>query len=425
MRSPNPTSVTDRRRSFLKQIVLGITALPVVTEAVARPKIDWLAGQPENEGFWELVKQQFAVPNNMIMANSANLCPSPRFVNDRVRQFQEELIRDVSFQNRSKYGDMRQQSIQKLSNYLGVNNSEVGITRNTSESNNIIVNGLELGKGDEVIIWDENHPTNNLSWMQRAKRRGFTVKMVSVSGSPESPEELLKLFSDQMTKNTRVLAFSHISNVSGIRMPAKELCQMAAERNILTLVDGAQSFGALDLDLKELGCDFYTASTHKWLMGPLENGILYMKASNIDKVWPDSIAPGWSEDKTTVDEKYCKLGQRNESTTAALAEVIDFHTQIGPGNIESRIQELHTKLKSDLSKEIPGIKFTTPMDPALSGGVTIFNVPGKEFMDLFQQLYSEHGIASAPMDGVRLSPTVINTMSDIDRIVGAVKAVAG
>ncbi|MEM9328925.1 MAG: aminotransferase class V-fold PLP-dependent enzyme, partial [Bacteroidota bacterium] len=285
MRSPNLPPTSDPRRSFLKHLALGVTALPFVAEA-ALPKVHpWKPHAPIDENFWELVKKQFAVPSDMIMANSANLCPSPRFVNDRARHFQEELIRDVSFQNRAKYAETRKKTIQKLSDYLGVESAEVGVTRNTSESNNIIVNGLELGKGDEVIIWDENHPTNNLSWQQRAKRRGFKVKVVSIPSPPTSPEGLVQLFADQMTKHTRVMSFSHISNVSGIRMPAKELCQLAAERNILTLVDGAQSFGAMDLDLRAVGCDFYTASTHKWLMGPLENGVLYMKGSNIDKVW--------------------------------------------------------------------------------------------------------------------------------------------
>ena len=151
-----------------------------------------------------------------------------------------------------------------MAKFIGVSKEEVTITRNTSESNSFVVNGLDLKAGDEVIIWDQNHPTNGIAWENRSKRYGFSVKKVSVPLAPTPSEELLNSFTKAITSKTKLISFSHISNTSGIALPAKAICAVAKEKGILTLVDGAQSFGMMDLDLKELGCDFYTASTHKW-----------------------------------------------------------------------------------------------------------------------------------------------------------------
>ena len=200
---------------------------------------------------------------------------------------------------------------------------------------------------------------------------------------------------------------------------------MASDQNVLTLVDGAQVLGALQLELNNLGCDFYTASTHKWLMGPMENGVLYVKKDQIAQLWPDSISPGWTVEKETVDEKFCSLGQRNNPTTAAMPDILEFHNQIGKENIEGRIRALHAQLKSSLQEEIPSVEFVTPMEEELSGGVTIFRVPGQDFRDVFSRLYNEYGIASAPMDGNRLSPTIMSTMDDVDKMVMATKSIVG
>ena len=125
-------------------------------------------------------------------------------------------------------------------------------------------------------------------------------------------------------------------------------------------MDGAQSFGMMDLDLKELGCDFYTASTHKWLMGPLENGILYVNKEKVDRLWPTLVGAGWKADKNTADEKFATLGQRNETTTVALADILEFHSSIGRKNIEQRVMQLTAYLREKIQSKIPGVKFISP-----------------------------------------------------------------
>ncbi len=411
---------TDRR-DFIKT---ASTALGILSASSLFSKSIFeespIAKFQDNERYWESIRSQFAIPTNMIMANSANLCCAPEVVNRRIQLFINEMNQDVSFQNRAIFTEIRKKALKKLSNYLNVDTSEIGITRNTTESNNIIVNGLELKKGDEILIWDQNHQSNRESWENRARRVGFEVRRISTPKDPKSKEELLRVFENATSAKTRLISFSHISNTTGVALPAEEICTMAKSKGILTLIDGAQALGFLDLDISNIGCDFYTASTHKWLMGPLENGILYVKKEHIDKIWPDSITVFWDNDKTTVNDRFCSLGQRNETTPPAIIDIIDFHNTIGKKNIELRIRSLAAHLKDNLQKSIPNVQFITPIDETLSGGVTIFSIPDVDGKKVFEDLYTNYQIACAPTGGIRLSPTISATLKDMDKIVVAI-----
>jgi selenocysteine lyase/cysteine desulfurase len=319
--------------------------------------------------------------------------------------------------------EYRKKSIDLLAQFVGAGADEIGITRNTSESNCNIVHGLDLKAGDEVIVWDQNHPSNRESWMNQAKRTGFKVVSVSVPAQPKSVKELIEPFAKAITPNTRLISFSQISNLSGISLPATEICQMTNAKGIMTLVDGAQSLGAVNVNLHSMGCTFYTASTHKWLMGPFENGIIYVNRDFFNKIWPNIIGAGWKE-STTVDGNLCVLGQRNEPSPAALPEAIAFHQTIGADRIQKRIVQLNSYLKKKIQETIAKATFVTPLAPELSAGIVIINLSGKENHEVSDKLYHSFGIAAAPAGGIRLSPHIYNTLKDIDYVVKSLATIA-
>ncbi|MDG2448701.1 MAG: aminotransferase class V-fold PLP-dependent enzyme [Saprospiraceae bacterium] len=378
-----------------------------------------------DEHYWEMVKSQFSIPKGKIMVNAANLCPSPFVVTDAVIRHTRSLEKDVSFQNRDKFSDIRTEALKLMGEYLGAEASEIGITRNTSEGNNIIVNGLDFEKSDEVIVWNQNHPTNHVAWQQRAKREGFSVKIIKMPENPKSKSDLLDAIKDSISDKTRLIAFSHISNVSGIAMPAAEICELAKSKGILTLIDGAQSFGIEKVNLKQIGCDFYTGSAHKWLMGPKETGIIFVRGERIDEVWPSVISAGWKEDWKTVDEKLCVLGQRNPAAASALVETINFHNDIGNINIQKRVRALTNFLKEQIQDRIPGSSFVTPKQEEISGGIVIFKMKDRDSIHIFQKLYENYGIASAPSGGIRFSPNIYNTMADMEMVVDVLSELNG
>jgi selenocysteine lyase/cysteine desulfurase len=433
--SHDPPFPLANRRNFLKSVAGGVAALPALSApAGAKSGSELLravnrlrAADAANESFWQLVKEQFTIKPKLILLNAANLCPSPHMVRERVFQLTSDVDSDVSFQNRAKFDALREEARRKLAGLLGATEDEIAIVRNTSEANNQIVAGLELKAGDEVAIWDQNHPTNNVAWDVRAARIGFTVKRVSLPDPPESAEEMINAFRAAITARTRVLAITDVSSSSGVKLPTRELCRLARERGIYAHVDGAQTFGALTRNLRELGCDSYSGSAHKWFMGPKEAGLLYVRRERIADIWPSVVGVGWGTKVETTARgarKFETLGQRDDAAVAAMGTAADFHTLIGPARIEARIRELSAALKEGMLK-IPGAKLRTPLKPELSAGVCIAQFVGVDSQKIYELLHARHGIAGAPTGGVRCCPHVYNTMDEIERTVAALRETSG
>jgi len=196
---------------------------------------------------------------------------------------------------------------------------------------------------------------------------------------------------------------------------------------ILTLIDGAQSFGSLRVDLHAIGCDFYTGSAHKWLMGPKEAGVFYVRRERIAQLWPLIVGSGWSEERQQDARKFESLGQRDDPTLAAVGRAVQFHQSIGVDRVEGRIRELAAALKTEL-ESIPGVRLKTPREPEVSAGVVIFSIAGVTPSTAAKYLYSKYRIGGAGLEGkfsgVRLCPNIYNTMEEIDRAVAAVKELA-
>ncbi|MGH9766597.1 MAG: aminotransferase class V-fold PLP-dependent enzyme, partial [Blastocatellia bacterium] len=259
------------------------------------------------------------------------------------------------------------------------------------------------------------------AWDVRAARIGFTVKRVGIPQTPNDVEEILKAFRAAITPKTRVLSFTDVSNTTGVRMPSKELCRMARERGAHTHVDGAQTFGALPLNLREMGCDSYSASAHKWFMGPKEAGALYIRQERIAEIWPSVVGVGWGakvETSARGARKFETLGQRDDAAVSAMGTTVDFHNLIGGKRIEARIRELAVTLKEGVSK-IPGARLRTSTKPELSAGVCVVGFEGIDHQKIYEALYAKHGVAGAPTGGLRFCPHIYNTLEEIDRTVSA------
>ena len=399
------------RREFLQGIAAGATLWPSGVAAQG-------ATPATEEAFWEEVRRQFSFREAAVPMNAANLCPSPRVVADRVTELTRDVDVDCSSHNRRKFRDLLEQSRAKVARQLGVTADEIALVRNTSEANNIINNGLSLASGDEVVVWDQNHPTNNVAWEVRAARFGLQVTKVSTPTTPTGKDELVGVFDRALTARTRVLALTHVSNVSGIRLPARELVEVAHQRGIYVHLDGAQTWGVLDLNLREIGCDSFTASAHKWLCGPREVGLLYVKAEHVDTIWPGVVSANWGgqvEPRPDGARKFESLGQRDDAVLAAIGTTVDLHDHIGLARTEARVADLATMLKSGLKDA--GFDLVTPMAPALSGGVCIASVDGENRSKIVNGLYEEHGIAGAGTGGLRLSPHLYNTRAHIERAI--------
>lgn len=409
---------TQSRRDFIRNSVA------VASGAVAASSVPASFAQNlGDEDFWLMVRNQFSFTEDAVPMNAANLCPAFRSVSERVALLTADIDQDCSFNNRAKFGEMLEKTRSLVASQLKVSSDEIALVRNTSEANNIINNGLILQAGDEILMWDQNHQTNNVAWDVRAARFGLTVKRVSTPAKLMNETELLETFTSQFSARTRVLTLTHVSNLSGIKLPVKQIIQAARARGIYVHLDGAQTWGAMELDLKDLDPDSYSASAHKWYMGPKEVGLLYVKSDNIDRVWPSVVAPGWGDEATTSlvgARKFESLGQRDDAALAGLGVAAELHNSIGAARIEARIVELAQRLKQGIAAA--GNELVTPMDPSLSFGVCITEAPPGQGGRISNALYSEYGIAAAATGGIRLCPTIYNTVEHVDRAIAGVNA---
>jgi len=412
------------RREFARLLAIG-GAAPFVSPKAAWARPSDLPPTPASpdEKFWTAVRDQFVMPKDLAMLNAANLCPSSAPVLETMYKFTKDMDQDPSFDNRAKLGDGRETTRKLLAEFLRVTPEEVVITRNTSESNNLVSTGIDLKAGDEVLLTADNHPSNHAAWQEKAKRFGFTVKDVPVPNPHPGAEHYVEAFRKMITPQTKVISFTHLTSTVGDLFPAKELCKLARDRGILSLVDGAQTFGLMDVDLSDMQPDFYSGSAHKWPCGPKENGVLYINKASQSKIWASifSAYPG----RVGVSKTFEGFGQRDEPAMIAFGEALTFQTKIGRAQIEKRSRELTQALIEGL-KKVDGVKIWTSPDPTRTVAVLSFQPGNLDVRKLSLALYQKDHIGCATRGGqdrpgIRLSPHFYNTMADVDRTVGAIK----
>ena len=376
-----------------------------------------------DESFWYSVRAQFVLDPDLAIMNAANLCPSPASVLETLYKNTRDIDQDPSYDNRRKMSEGREKTRRLLADYLGVTPEEIVITRNSSEGNNIVSSGLDLKGGDEVVIFSENHPSNHAAWREKAVRFGFEVRIVEQVNPHPGTEYYIKAFLNQMNSNTKVMAITHLTNTVGDLLPVKELCQEARERGILSMVDGAQTFGLMDLDLRDLGMDFYTGSGHKWPCGPKETGLLFINKRVHSKISPSTVS--LYSGQVGISKTLEGFGQRDDAAIVALGEAVEFHNRIGKKAIENRSRELAQALVEGL-KKMGGIKFWTNTSPERSVGVLTFRPGDLDVGKLSAALYEKHRIACTgrrgrDRGGIRLSPHFYNTQKEVEKILDALK----
>ncbi|HYN09973.1 MAG TPA: aminotransferase class V-fold PLP-dependent enzyme [Vicinamibacterales bacterium] len=406
------------RRQFTHFLALAGSA------AVAPLRLDWLQSplQGDGEPFWARVRDEFVMPPDLAMFNAANLCPSSRRVIDTLTRHTREVDLDPSPANRAKLGPAREASRALIAAHLRVTPEEIVITRNTSEANNLVSSGLSLKAGDEVLIFADNHPSNHAAWRDKATRAGFTVRILEQPSPHPGPDYYVEAVTKAITPQTRLLSMTHVTSTVGDVLPVAEMCRVSRERNVLTLVDGAQSFGVLDVDLSRIQPDFYSGSAHKWPCGPRENGVLYVRQAVQERLSPTVISLYGGA--VGVSRRLEANGQRDEAAMIAFGEAIALQKEVGPARIEARVRALSRALADGLRK-IDGVKVWTSPESERSANIVSFQPAALDIRRLNTALYEKDRIVCATRGdtnrgGLRFSPHFYNSMKEIDRTIEAI-----
>jgi selenocysteine lyase/cysteine desulfurase len=392
---------------------LGLTSAPL-QQTPAQP----------DEAYWRSVRARFLLPPDLRFFNAANLCPTPLAVVEAIEKNIRTYEAEPSPETRSTLMRERETARAALATALRVTPDEIVITRNTTESNNIVSSGVDLKAGDEVVVWADNHPSNLNAWRQKAARFGFTVVTVPVPAAHPGADGYVELFRKAFTPRTKLVAITHISSNSGDLLPAKAICAAAREAGALTLVDGAQAFGVLDLDLSDIQPDFYTGSMHKWPCGPKEKGLLYVRRAVHDRIAPSTV--GLYGGQVGLSRTFEAMGQRDDASIAGVSAALEFQRAIGRDVVERRARALAQALMDGL-RRIPGVRLWTDPDPAHSAAIVIFQPGAADPRQLATTLRTSARVVATARGGqhnpgLRISPHIYNTMEEIDAVVAAVRA---
>lgn len=372
----------------------------------------------DEDAFWDALRNQFLIPRDEVYLNNGTVGSSPYPVlkgifdsfmqTEQLAQANPEEYPIWGYEPYLVYRDA-------LAQFVGATHDQIALTRNATESNNYIANGLEMKSGDQVLMSDQEHPGGEEPWKMRAKRYGIVVKQFEIPKPPKNAAEILNRINDAITPRTRIIFVSHITTVTGVVLPVKEIAALARSKGIISAFDGAHVTGMMRLNLNEIGCDLYTSSPHKWLQAPKGTGFLYLRDDAImNKLWNTIATHGWDEPDLKA-ERFQHIGSSNVPILAGLKAAIEFANWIGMEKIEKRHRALGDLMYAEMTKR--GAESWTSPDAALRCAIVTVNVPPAKMPDLENWMWKQHKIrirGGAPHK-VRLSTPYYLQKGDIQR----------
>ena len=360
------------------------------------------------------------------MMNNGTVGPMPEPVfNTLTSTFKIQCTTPCEVYN--TFGARRDEVRSKVARFVGAEPGEVVLSYNATEGLSFVADGLDLESGDEVLLSSMEHMAGIAAWGLQAKRRGVVVREVPIGLPPRSVDEVVGAFEAAITPRTKLINISHTVYISGLIAPIKELSEMAHRHDVLVLADSAHGPGMLNLNLHDLGVDFWAGSPHKWLGAPCGVGIFYVRKDVQERLWPTIAMSGW--DTQPDARRFETLGQQADPLAFALGEAVDFQNTVGKERIQRRIQTLATHLKEGLG-EIPGGGLHTSMDPYLSSGLTAFSVPGKNPDEIVNYLRERYNLVVRAIGndargtrGVRVSTHSLVFQEHVDMLLEGVRQV--
>ncbi len=420
------------RRQFARLLLAG-SAVSLASldklDAAFDQKVKTLSGRHLDDEapdgpYWEEVRALYDFESRFIMMNNGTLGPMPKSVfNTLARYFSVQV--NNPFDAYNHLPTFRESVRAKLAAFINASPDEVALTSNTTEGLNFVVNGLDLGDGDEVLTSNFEHPGHLGPWKLKEKRAGVVLKTVNLPLTPRSVDEIVGAFAAAITPRTRMISVGHTVFITGLISPLKELSKLAHDKGLLIMADSAHGLGMLDLDMKELGIDFFASSPYKWLGAPTGIGLLYVRKEALGKVWPSVVSSGWETIPRAA--KLDPSGQRSDAMLFALDEALNFNSRIGKTRIERRIKALAARLRQGLDRT-RWVKVHTPDDPYLSAGLTAFSmkdVDPERLVEYLRQKYNlvvrTIGNRDAGTYAVRVSTPIYVSTQEVDMVLEGVR----
>jgi len=417
------------KRTFIRTSALTGAGLAMGMDSLAKHFASKSSVSPillaEDEAFWSSIRQQYLLKPDYINLENGyyNFIPQPlleKFIGH---------VREVNYQGswymRNNAVENKRKVIEKLAAMVGCSADELTLTRNTTESLDIVITGKHWQAGDETIMAEQDYGSIIEALKHVSNRYGVVNKMISVPNHPSSDEEIVNLYANAITPKTKLILVSHIINITGQILPIRKICDMAHAKGVEVLVDGAHAIAHFQFKISDLNCDYYGSSLHKWLSTPLGAGLLYVKKERMPDIWP--LIVGWEKDPYKM-LRISHTGTHPAHTDLTIADSIDYYNMIGAERKEARLRYLQQYWTSRVRNH-PKIILNTPVDPKRSCGIANVGIEGMKPGDLAKRLLEEHKIFTVAIDGAnvfgcRITPNVYTTIAELDQFVAALKKLA-
>jgi selenocysteine lyase/cysteine desulfurase len=417
------------KRTFIKNATLtgigatlGMDALAALFNTKLGVSGDALA---RDEEFWKMIRKHYLLKPEYINLENGyyNFIPQPlleKFIGH---------VREVNYQGayymRNNAVENKKRVTAKLASLMGCSTEEVAITRNTTESLDIVIAGKHWEQGDETIMAEQDYGSIIEMLKHVGKRYGVVNKMISIPNHPSSDEEIVALYENAITPKTKLILVSHIVNITGQILPIRKICDMAHAKGVEVCVDGAHAVAHFQFKIPDLHCDYYGASLHKWLSTPLGAGLLYVKKEKMPSIEP--LIVGWEKEPYKM-LRISHTGTHPSHTDLTIEDSIDYYNMIGAERKESRLRFLQEYWTSKV-RNVPRIIVNTPAESQRACGIANVGIEGIKPGDLAKRLLDEHRVYTVAIDGAnvhgcRITPNVYTTTDELDQFVKALKTLA-
>ncbi len=404
-----------------------LTALQTNALADLKNSVQGIASQdPErvatDEDFWFQVRHAFTIDRNSINLNSGSVSPAPRSVQKTMHSYWDIINMSPSHYVDEILGPRIEVVRRRLAATFGCDPEELAITRNTSEAMEIVQLGMKLERGDEILTTTQDYPRMLTTWRQRERRDGVVLKTVPFSTPPSNPENLVELIAEHITPRTKVILICHTTYTTGQIFPVRQICRLAREQGIETIVDGAHGFAHFPFTRDELDCDYYGTSLHKWLLAPVGTGFLYVRKEKIPSIWPLMAAPEQMDDNI---RKFEQIGTHPIAIRGAITEAVTFHESIGVERKAARLSYLRRRWSEGV-QGLPGVTVLNTDAPDQTCGLGALTIEDMDMDRLTLFLENKYRIHVRPrfVDGefscIRVTPNVFTTIEEIDTFISAI-----
>jgi selenocysteine lyase/cysteine desulfurase len=418
------------KRTFLKNFSLLSLSMTPFMKVLASTVNDVKHIHPRllahDEDFWASIRSNYLLTEDYINLENGYYCMMPQDTLNEYIKHVEAINFHASHYMRTVQGENNKIMRIKLAEMAGCTVDELIITRNTTESLDIVIGGMHWQEGDEAVMADQDYGAMLNMFRLMGERYGVVSKKISLPNHPKSDEEIVEMYAEQITSKTKLLMVCHVVNINGHVLPIRKICDMAHSKGVEVVVDGAHAFAHIDFKLEDLNCDYYGTSLHKWLSAPMGAGFLYVKKDKIKNLWPLFAEDIKDEDDI---ERLNHTGTKPVHIDLAIANAIDYHTIIGSERKQERLRFLKNYWTSRV-KDNPNIILNTPHELERSSAIANVLVKGMESREMAKTLMDKYRIWTVAIDrpnvhGCRITPNVFTTTEELDLFVAALIEMAG